>query len=109
MPLDGGSGSRYQALCEIEAIIRLLSRETGWCKNALSVGSDRLCILGAILAVHSGRTSLTEPILKAIHQVTGRRYRRIEAFNDDPATTHELVVAVLHRAHEIVLGGLAVP
>lgn len=103
MPLDGSrDGARFQALAEIDTIVRLLGSEDRWCKNALKAGDNRLCILGAILAVHRGRASLTEPILQAIHETTGKRYRRIEAFNDDPATTHPLVLAVLRRAREAI-------
>jgi hypothetical protein len=104
VPLDGiRSRTQYEALDEIETIIRLLSSEDRWCKNALRSDEGRVCILGAILAVHRGRASLTEPILLAIHHVTGQRYRRIEAFNDDPATTHALVVEVLYQARERLL------
>jgi hypothetical protein len=55
-----------------------------------------------------GATDVLEPmILHAIGEVAGRRFRRIESFNDYPNTTHEQVVAVLQRARDNMAGGLA--
>jgi hypothetical protein len=38
--------------------------------------------------------------------VSGKRYRRIEFFNDDPRTTHEDVLQVLRRARENMIAGM---
>jgi len=44
--------------------------------------------------------ALEPTILEAIGQVAGKRFRRIESFNDHPNTSHEQVLAVLHRARD---------
>jgi hypothetical protein len=44
--------------------------------------------------------TLEPSILQAIGQVAGKRFRRIESFNDHPNTSHEQVLAVLYRARE---------
>jgi hypothetical protein len=43
-------------------------------------------------------TEIKKAILLAIEQVIGDYYRSIERFNDDPRTTHTLVVKVLQQA-----------
>ena len=54
-------------------------------------------IRGAIMAVDG--VGILEPIvLRAIREVTGRHYRRIVSFNDNPNTDHAQVVEVLARA-----------
>ena len=78
-------------------MIDLLETPDRWCKGALRSHDGRYCIRGAIRAV-SGSDVLEPAILHAIGQVAGRRFRRIEAFNDHPNTTHDQVVAVLARA-----------
>jgi hypothetical protein len=45
---------------------------------------------------------LQAPILVAIKQVTGRRYARIEHFNDHPLTRFPFVLRVLKQARENV-------
>jgi hypothetical protein len=62
--------------------------------------------MGAVQAV-DGTGVLVRPILFAIRQVSGRRFWRIESFNDDPATTHPLVLQVLHQARENLIDRLA--
>jgi hypothetical protein len=44
-------------------------------------------------------------VLRAINEVTGRHYRRIESFNDHPDTDHGQVVEVLARAREDLIAG----
>jgi hypothetical protein len=106
MPFDGVGYISNEPLRKIDAVIDLLSVPDKWCKGALRSHDGRYCIRGAVMSV--GATDALEPaILQAIGEVAGRRFRRIESFNDYPNTTHEQVVAVLQRARENVAGGLA--
>ena len=105
MPFDGVGYISTEPLHKIDAVIDLLSTPSKWCKGALRSHDGRYCIRGAVMSV--GATDLLEPaILHAIGEVAGRRFRRIESFNDYPNTTHEQVVAVLHRARDNMAGGL---
>ena len=55
----------------------------------------------------SKRRRLLDPIiLRAIREVGGKRYWRIESFNDHPSTTHADVLRVLRRARENVIAGM---
>ncbi len=97
MPFDGIGYISSEPLHKIDAVIDLLSTPDKWCKGALRSHDGRYCIRGAVMSV--GATDALEPvILHAIGEVAGRRFRRIESFNDYPNTTHEQIVAVLHRA-----------
>ena len=102
MPFDGtGHETGYEEESEelrmIDEVIALLSTKRKWCKRVLETWDGRRCILGAMMAAHAER-ALKLPVLGAIREVTGSSYLRIEQFNDDPATTHALVLQVLHRA-----------
>ena len=97
MPFDGAGFGYNESLQKLDTVIDLLETPDRWCKGALRSHDGRYCIRGAIRAV-SGSDVLEPAILNAIGQVAGRRFRRIEAFNDHPSTTHEQVVAVLARA-----------
>lgn len=97
MPFDGVGYISSEPLRKIDAVMDLLSTPDKWCKGALRSHDGRYCIRGAVMSV--GATDMLEPvILQAIGEVAGRRFRRIESFNDYPNTTHEQVVAVLQRA-----------
>jgi hypothetical protein len=105
MPFDGVGYISNEPLHKIDAVIDLLSTPNKWCKGALRSHDGRYCIRGAVMSV--GATDVLEPaILQAIGEVAGRRFRRIESFNDYPNTTHEQVVAVLQRARDHLTGGL---
>lgn len=107
MPFDGHEFSpRIDALEKIDRVIEQLLTEDRWCKGALYTVDGRRCILGAMQAVE-GAMILKHPILQAIQEVTGRRYKAIEVFNDRRTTTHAQVLAVLRRARENILGGTA--
>jgi hypothetical protein len=106
MPFDGQAGNRYEALARIDEVIRLLSRKEQWCKQQLRTRDGKRCIQGALMAANA-TTLLGEPILVAIRQVTGRDYARIEMFNDQPLTTHALVLEVLQRARRNLLDDVA--
>jgi hypothetical protein len=97
MPFDGAGFGYNESLQKLDTVIDLLETPDRWCKGALRSHDGRYCIRGAIRAV-SGSDVLEPAILQAIGQVAGRRFRRIEAFNDHPNTTHDQVVSVLARA-----------
>jgi hypothetical protein len=97
MPFDGAGFGYNESLHKLDTVIDLLETPDRWCKGALRSHDGRYCIRGAIRAV-SGSDVLEPAILQAIGQVAGRRFRRIEAFNDHPNTTHDQVVSVLARA-----------
>src|SRR5947208_13440444 len=97
MPFDGAGFGYNESLHKLDTVIDLLETPDRWCKGALRSHDGRYCIRGAIRAV-SGSEVLEPAILQAIGQVAGRRFRRIEAFNDHPNTTHDQVVAVLALA-----------
>ena len=106
MPFDGVGYISAEPLHKIDAVIDLLSTPDKWCKGALRSHDGRYCIRGAVMSV--GATDALEPmILQAIGEVAGRRFRRIESFNDYPNTTHEQVVTVLNRTRDNMAGGFA--
>ena len=49
---------------------------------------------------------LQRVILQAAREVSGKRYWRIEFFNDDPRTTHADVLEVLRHARENIIAGM---
>src|SRR4029077_6550985 len=97
MPFDGGGFVANEPVDKLDSVIDLLGMPDRWCKGALRGRDGRYCIRGAIRAVN-GAELLEPAILQAIGQVAGRRFRRIEAFNDHPNTSHHQVVEVLARA-----------
>jgi len=108
MPFDGVEFVSDNSLKKIDAVINLLGAPEKWCKGALRSHDGRYCIRGAVRAV-GGAEALEATILQAIGEVTGRRFRRIESFNDHPNTSHGQVLAVLLRTREnIVAGRIAV-
>jgi hypothetical protein len=106
MPLDDtGFRKHNEPYDKIERVIDLLATEDRWCKGMLVTRDGRRCIMGALQAVH-GTDALIRPIALAIRQVTARDFGRIERFNDDPATTHALVLQVLSQARENLITGV---
>lgn len=106
MPFDGKSfEGQLGALDKMDQVIDLLSREERWCKGKLRTDDGRRCIVGALQDAHAA-VELTRPIMLAIQQIAGARYSGIEAFNDHRATSHALVLAVLHQARANVLAGV---
>jgi len=97
MPFDGVDFVANESVDKLDAVSDLLGMPDRWCKGALRSHDGRYCIRGAIRAVN-GADLLEPAILQAIGQVAGRRFRRIEAFNDHPNTSHDQVVEVLARA-----------
>jgi hypothetical protein len=104
MPFDGVDVVSAKSLQQIDAVIDRLSAPEKWCKGALRSHDGRYCIRGAIRAV--GAADLLEPsILQAIGEVAGKRFCRIESFNDHPNTSHAQVLAVLARARDNIRTG----
>jgi len=104
MPFDGVGFVTHESLDKLDAVIELIGTPDRWCKGALRSHDGRYCIRGAVRAVDG--TELLEPaILQAGVEMAGRRFRRIEAFNDHPNTGHDQVVAVLARARDNIIAG----
>ena len=109
MPFDGKDyESRIEILDKLDKVIDLLNNERRWCKSVLYTRDGRRCIVGAMMSADAV-TELKKPILLAIEQVTGCYYARIEAFNDEPQTTHAHVVKVLHKARENIMNAAVAP
>ena len=99
MPFDGVGFIGNESVRKIDEVIDLLATPDKWCKGALRSHDGRYCIRGAVRAVDAA--DVLEPtILDAIGEVAGKRFRRIESFNDHPNTSHEQVMAVLIRARD---------
>ena len=105
MPFDGTDAFDNHPLARLGAVERLLATEQQWCKGRLRDAHGRHCLVGAIEAV-GGRQVLQKVVLQAAREVSGKRYWRIEFFNDDPRTTHADVLQVLHRARENLIAGM---
>ena len=97
MPFDGVGFGFDDRMGKIDKVINLLATPDRWCKGTLRTHDGRHCIRGAIMAV-DGVGTLGPIVLRAINEVTGRHYWRIESFNDHHATDHAQVVEVLARA-----------
>jgi hypothetical protein len=105
MPFDGIDVPGSDQLAKLAAVEKLLATEQQWCKGRLRDAHGRHCLVGAIEAVE-GRQVLQRVILQAAREVSGKRYWRIEFFNDDPHTTHADVLAVLQHARENIIDGM---
>jgi hypothetical protein len=105
MPFDGIERADIHPLAKLGAVERLLSTEQQWCKGRLRDAHGRHCLVGAIEAV-DGRQVLQRIILQAAREVSGKRYWRIEFFNDDPRTTHADILEVLRHARENIIAGM---
>jgi hypothetical protein len=99
MPFDGVGFIGNESVRKMDEVIDLLGTPDKWCKGALRSHDGRYCIRGAVRAVDAA-DALEPSILQAVGQVAGKRFRRIESFNDHPNTSHEQVLAVLYRARE---------
>jgi hypothetical protein len=105
MPFDGIDAFDNHPIAKLGAVERMLATEQQWCKGRLRDAHGRHCLVGAIEAV-GGRQVLQKPILQAAREVSGKRYWRIEFFNDDPRTTHSDVLQVLRRTRENMIAGM---
>src|SRR5215472_5494331 len=107
MPLDGTElrGLENHPLAKLGEVERLLINEQRWCKGRLRDQDGRYCLVGAMQAVEA-RQILEPIILRAAREVGGKRYWRIESFNDNRHTTHADVLRVLRRARENIITGM---
>ena len=100
MPFDEGRyRERDDALEKLDKVIALLAAEDRWCKFFGLSGDGRRCLWGALWA-EDAAAILEGPVLQAVTQVTGFPFESIDAFNDHPATTHAMVLTVLHRVRQ---------
>jgi hypothetical protein len=99
MAFDGTHAPRLLAYDKIYEIMKLIGSEDRWCQGTLTKLDGRRCLIAAMYSVNA--KELLEPIiLRAIHDVTGKRFRRIERFNDHRTTSHAIVMQVLGRARD---------
>jgi hypothetical protein len=106
MPLDSLEFSQDPMLARLARVERLLATERQWCKGRLRDSEGRHCLVGAIEAADCW-PEVARVILRAAREVSGRRYWRIESFNDDPRTTHADVLAALRRARQNIIASMA--
>jgi hypothetical protein len=104
MPLDGTEFalSGDHPLAKLAAVERLIATRQQWCQGRMRDEKGRYCLVGAIEAADA-RLVLEPIILRAAREIGGKRYWRIEFFNDDPRTTHADVLRVLRRARENII------
>lgn len=107
MPLDGTEFALLEdhPLAKLSAVERLLATRQQWCQGKMRDEEGRHCLVGAMEAANAWPT-LEPIILRAAREVGGKRYWRIEFFNDDPRTTHADVLRVLRRAREHIIEGM---
>jgi hypothetical protein len=110
MPLDGSDLVLFgnHPLAKLGAVESLLATEQQWCKGKMRDGDGRHCLVGAMHAVEA-RQILGAIILRAARQIGGKRYWRIEYFNDDPRTTHAHILGVLRLAREKIIAEMIEP
>src|SRR3954463_10340966 len=108
MPFDGVGFVVDESVQKLDSVIDLLGTPDRWCKGALRSHDGRYCIRGAVRAVDAAGV-LEAGLLGAVGQGAGKRFRRIESFNDHPNTSHEQVLAVLQRARDnLSVGGVGI-
>jgi hypothetical protein len=107
MPFDGTTFPSTHAVDRIDAVITLIGDERRWCKGALFNGSGQMCIAGALKQVEA-ETVLRPLVVRAAREVTGRHFWTVESFNDSRSTTHDVVMTVLYRTRENIVGGRSV-
>jgi hypothetical protein len=107
MPFDGLTNERQLYLLDkLAAVSDLFSSEQKWCKREMRTPDGGRCVVGALIDVDA-RWLLYRPIIAAAREVTGRAYHRVEAFNDDSATSFADVQAVLERVRVTLIAGTA--
>jgi hypothetical protein len=100
MPFDDDRhDDRNNADKKVDKVIALLATEDRWCKFFAESRDGQRCLWGAMWA-EDAATVLEPFVLEAIRQVTGHRHQSVDTFNDDPATTHGMVLQVLHQARQ---------
>ena len=74
MPFDGIGFPNSDRLNKIEDVTQLIGTPDEWCKGRYKTFDGRFCIQGAIIEVKA--PEIRPIILQAIHEVTGKHYRR---------------------------------
>ncbi|MGH7090279.1 MAG: DUF6197 family protein [Stellaceae bacterium] len=106
---SGKTGSiDTHALAKLAIVQELLASEDRWCKGSLRDRRGRHCLLGALDAAHA-RHLLAPIVLNSAREVGGKRYWRIESFNDDRRTTHADILRVLYCAAGKIAAGATSP
>ena len=105
MPFDGVDFARHEkVLDKLDEVIGLLGSEDHWCQKALRTDDGRRCIVGAMVDAKA-KKQLYGLVLASARDLTGVSYTSVERFNDDTATDHRLVLAVLDDVrHRVMLG-----
>lgn len=104
MPFDVVGFATDDRVSKIDQVIDLLATPDKWCKAQFKGPDGSYCIRGAMMAVQA-EEYLKPIVLRAIHDVTGQRYWRIESFNDHPNTQYAEVRRVLTRARQLLVNG----
>ena len=104
MPFDGTNFPRSDTLGKIDAVTALIADERRWCKGSLINAGGQMCLIGAMRSVRSDAV-LKPLVLQAVQEVTGKRFRTIESFNDNHGTTHAVVLQVLERTRQNIVAG----
>ena len=109
MPFDGVDFARHEkVLDKLDEVVSLLGSEDRWCQKALRTDDGRRCIVGALVDAKA-KKQLYGLVLVSAREVTGVSYTSVERFNDDSATDHRLVLAVLGDVRRrVMLGDLPV-
>ncbi len=103
MPFDGiGYSAREELLNKLDQVMARLASPDKWCQHALGMRDGRRCVVGALDAVIAKR-ELYSVILASARSVSGVDYTSVQRFNDDPATDHQRVLAVLADARQRIL------
>jgi len=105
MPFDGVDFARHEkVLDKLDEVIGLLGSEDHWCQKALRTDDGRRCIVGAMVDAKA-KKQLYGLVLASARDITGVSYTSVERFNDDTATDHRLVLAVLDDVrHRVIFG-----
>jgi hypothetical protein len=104
MPLDGTEFALLEdhPLAKLAAVERLIATRQQWCQGRMRDEKGRYCLVGAMEAANA-RLVLEAIVLRATREIGGKRYWRVEFFNDDPRTTHADVLRVLRQARENII------
>jgi hypothetical protein len=107
MPFDALPDRRQTYLLQkLATVSDMLSAERKWCKHRLRGPDGSRCLVSALYDA-GARLVLYQPVPRAVQEVTGIRYYRLDQFNDAAGTRFDTVQAVLDRARlDIAIGVL---
>ncbi len=89
----------------LDRVIASLPNQSAWIKGQLK--SDNRRCLQQVLSDVDGSETLTEPILEAAQQVTGKYFSSIPTFNDAEDTTFDVMTTVLQRTRDNLISAAA--